>query len=325
VPRPPSIQWYYKQYLGDNKVLAMDWDARGMHVHLLMLSIQEEPPGTIPADDAAIRRWLSLPSSASLCSQHSSERGSASKAGYDSGYDCRCNDCVWRRVKSQLLAAWQPNGDRLGNSGMMKACERRDHYLDRYENGTKKARDSINTEDKEVISTLKNKDTKLFHEELSPDLPISALAVGFLGKIGIPGTVSLIQLAASSIEIVMAEEHLAPPRACDWLISAAKGAQGRREKVDRFWLEGGIQRWRGQANEREPSKTKQRIIDNRRNILAGLGIGQDAGPVGSSDAAGADAGRDPPVVRDVQRDSAGDSGSGIPRSLKDGKILPKAR
>lgn len=94
----------------------MDWDVRGMHMHLLMLSIQEEPPGTIPADDAAIRRWLSLP------------LGSVD------------SDQTWRRVKSQLLAAWQPEGERLVNRGMLETCQRRERYAGRYENGTKTVR-----------------------------------------------------------------------------------------------------------------------------------------------------------------------------------------
>ncbi len=123
--RPPSIQWYYKQWLGDNKVLAMDWDARAMHFHLLMLSIQENPPGTIPADDAAIRRWLNLP----LNSVES--------------------DQIWRRVKPQVLAAWQPEGDRLGNTGMLAAVERQTKYRNRYENGT---RNTANFNEDEIRS-----------------------------------------------------------------------------------------------------------------------------------------------------------------------------
>jgi uncharacterized protein YdaU (DUF1376 family) len=143
VPRPPSIQWYYKQYLGDNKVLAMDWDARGMHVHLLMLSVQEEPPGTIPADDAAIRRWLSLP------------LGSVD------------SDQTWRRVKSQLLAAWQPEGDRLVNHGMVEACERKEKYRNRYEIGTKKP-PNLNAD--EDVSSSSFKDSSLEEKRQSFDV-----------------------------------------------------------------------------------------------------------------------------------------------------------
>jgi len=106
--RPPSIQWYYKQWLGDNKVLAMDWDARAMHFHLLMISIQEEPPGSLPNDMAVICRWLSSPS-----------------------------DGVWRRVRPQIFTAWDIRGNRWFNSGMVETCERQKRYRERYES-TKK-------------------------------------------------------------------------------------------------------------------------------------------------------------------------------------------
>lgn len=152
MPRPETIQWNCKQYLGDNKVLAMEWDVRGMHFHLLNLSTQETPPGTIPADDATLRRWLNLPPSASLCSQRGSERGSerdpakaGRDSGYDSGYDCRCNDCVWRRVKPQLLGAWSQEGERLVNRGMVETFERKERYSQRYENGTKPVREVSET------------------------------------------------------------------------------------------------------------------------------------------------------------------------------------
>lgn len=113
MPRPPSIQWYYKQWLGDNKVLAMEWDAYGMHFHLLMMSIQEVPAGSIPDDVALIRRWLRLPSG-----QSDSDR-------------------AWARVQPQIFAAWALRDGRWFNTGMTEACERRDTYRSRYEIGTK--------------------------------------------------------------------------------------------------------------------------------------------------------------------------------------------
>lgn len=293
MPRPPSIQWYFKQYLGDNDVLKMDWEASGMHVWLLNLCIQEEPPGSIPNDMAVIRRWLRNPS-----------------------------DDVWRRVQPQIFTAWKFRDGRWFNEGMVRACTRKANYLHRYETGTRNARDSINTEDKEVVSTSKEKGTNSFHEERSPDLPVSALAVGWLHKIGIPSTVSLIQLAANSIEIVMAEEHLATPRACDWLLAAARHAKTQGVKVNRFWLEGGIQTWKGEGN---ASKAAERTQRNRSNILAGLGVGEDAGFGSPVNGAGGDTGRDSFVVSDLQRHQSQDPGNGVPRLLEDGQILPKAR
>lgn len=60
----------------------MDWDARGMYVHLLCMAWQENPPGSIPNDDAVIRRWLNL--------------------SRDIEDDLR----VWRRVRPQIMTAW---------------------------------------------------------------------------------------------------------------------------------------------------------------------------------------------------------------------------
>lgn len=128
MPRPPSIQWYFKQYLGDNDVLKMEWDASGMHAWLLNLSIQEEPPGSIPNDMAAIRRWLRNPS-----------------------------DDVWRRVQPQIFAAWKLRDGRWFNDGMVRSCDRRDAYANRskvrneYETGTRITPDSMKTEEEVVI------------------------------------------------------------------------------------------------------------------------------------------------------------------------------
>ncbi len=75
--KAPAVQWYPKQALGDDKILAMDWDTKGMHYTLCWISWQQEPPGTIPDDAALIRRWLGSPS-----------------------------EDIWRRVSSQLYVAW---------------------------------------------------------------------------------------------------------------------------------------------------------------------------------------------------------------------------
>lgn len=110
--RPPSIQWNHKQWLGDNKVLAMDWDATAMHFHLLMMSIQEEPAGSIPNDVGQIRRWLRLPSG-----QSDSDR-------------------VWARVQPQIFAAWMLQDGRWFNPGMVATFERKEKYADRPQNHT---------------------------------------------------------------------------------------------------------------------------------------------------------------------------------------------
>jgi hypothetical protein len=141
--RPPSIQWYYKQWLGDNKVLAMDWDAKAMHFHLLLMSIQEEPPGSLPDDMDAIRRWLCLPS------------GSVDA------------DQTWRRVRPQIFAAWSIRETRWFNAGMVATLERAENYRSRYENGTKKARDSIKTKEVLVVDVGSNSKARPSFEEVS--------------------------------------------------------------------------------------------------------------------------------------------------------------
>lgn len=112
----------------------MDWDARAMHFHLLMVSIQEEPPGSIPDDMDAIRRWLGLPS------------GSVDA------------DQTWRRVRPQIFAAWSLRETRWFNSGMMATLERSENYRHRYEPGTKKARKVL--EENIKILTLSNSNPK---------------------------------------------------------------------------------------------------------------------------------------------------------------------
>jgi uncharacterized protein YdaU (DUF1376 family) len=106
--KSPAFQWYVKKFLGDDDVLAMEWDARGMHTWLLNISWQQEPRGTLPNDTAQIRRWLSSPS-----------------------------DDVWRRVWPQIKAAWFVQDGRLANKGMLRSAERQKKYAERSEKSVK--------------------------------------------------------------------------------------------------------------------------------------------------------------------------------------------
>lgn len=238
MPRPPSIQWYYKQYLGDNKVLAMDWDARGMHVHLLMLSVQEEPPGTIPADDAAIRRWLSLP------------LGSVD------------SDQTWRRVKSQLLAAWQPEGDRLVNSGMREACNRQARYRDRYEIGTKKPPNHNEEEDSNAL--------EVYVGSKKEKVQACRIPESFIPK-------DEHYSIASDLGINCEMEF---QKFRDYFlgVSGAKGVKRDWDATLRNWLRNSIN-FGGRSSGREPTKAEQRVINSRRNIRIALG---DLSPTGAS-------------------------------------------
>lgn len=97
--KSPAVQWYPKQYLGDDKIIAMDWDARGMHHWLLNISWQQDPPGTLPDDMALISRWLGSPP-----------------------------DPIWRRVRPQIFSAWSLQDGRWVNSGMVRAWERQQKF-----------------------------------------------------------------------------------------------------------------------------------------------------------------------------------------------------
>lgn len=106
----------------------MDWDAKAMHFHLLMMSIQEEPPGSIPDDMALIRRWLGSPS-----------------------------EDIWRRVRPQVLSAWTLRTERWFNYGMVETFERKERFSQRYEKGTKQGRESPENQDnsnKELVLDL---------------------------------------------------------------------------------------------------------------------------------------------------------------------------
>ncbi len=171
--KSPAVQWYPKQALGDDKILAMDWDAKGMHYTLLWISWQQEPPGTLPNDMAAIRRWIGSPS-----------------------------DDVWRRVSSQILAAWPIQGDRRVNAGMFRAWERQQTYK---QNGSKKgAKSKLSLEDEEEDS--KKPVLKAFRiDEL-----VSKVLIG----ISLPAGNPVLECAiAAAIEAKGAEPNWTPEKA----------------------------------------------------------------------------------------------------------------
>lgn len=114
--KSPAVQWYPKQYLGDDKVLAMEWDARGMHHWLLNISWQQEPRGTIPNDTGLIRRWLGSPS-----------------------------DEIWRRVWPQIKESWLLQDGRFVNAGMLRAAQRQEAYSKR------RTKDGKSPEDEEGL------------------------------------------------------------------------------------------------------------------------------------------------------------------------------
>ncbi len=93
---PPAFQFYPRQWLGDDKVMLMDWDAKAMHFHLICIAWQREQPCTIPNDEATIRKWVLQPT-----------------------------DEVWKRVWPQIKEAWQKGrGGLLVQRGLLAVYQK---------------------------------------------------------------------------------------------------------------------------------------------------------------------------------------------------------
>lgn len=97
--KAPSWSFFPKQWLGDDKVLLMDWDARGMHLHLMCVCWQQEPQCSLPDDMVSIRKWLGNP-----------------------------NDKDWARVRPQIFAAWELRDGRWWQRGMERALQKQKNY-----------------------------------------------------------------------------------------------------------------------------------------------------------------------------------------------------
>lgn len=94
-----SAEGFYfnvKQWLGDDAVLLMDWDVRAMHLHLMCIAWQKTPPGTLPDDDAMMRKWLSNPDIQAWSS----------------------------RIKPQLAQGWRVEGGRWHQDGLVREWDR---------------------------------------------------------------------------------------------------------------------------------------------------------------------------------------------------------
>lgn len=132
-----GFQFHPKKYVADNIVQAMDWDARGMYMHLLCMAYQEKPQGSIPNDDAAIRRWLNL--------AHGSEE----------------NLRVWRRVRPQIMAAFQLQDGRWFQKGLCTTLERQRRKSDSSANNVRKRYENTMCSLEEVISYCKERKNKV--------------------------------------------------------------------------------------------------------------------------------------------------------------------
>jgi hypothetical protein len=50
-----------QQWLGDSNILAMDWDCKGMHLHLMAIAWQQENKGYLIDDDNLLKKLLGNP------------------------------------------------------------------------------------------------------------------------------------------------------------------------------------------------------------------------------------------------------------------------
>lgn len=67
--KPPYFPFYVRDFASDGKVEAMTTEEVGAYILLLCKAWLEEPPGTLPADDAVLARWARVdPVTWSTCS-----------------------------------------------------------------------------------------------------------------------------------------------------------------------------------------------------------------------------------------------------------------
>lgn len=108
-------------------------------------------------------------------------------------------------------------------------------------------------------------------------------------------------------------------------LSGPKAVKRDWDATLRNWLRNSVNYGGHKTNARQPSKTIERANYNANSILAGLGVKQNAAPVGPDSGERDSAGRGQAVVRDVQGYEARDARTGVSQLPKNGEVLPKAR
>jgi uncharacterized protein YdaU (DUF1376 family) len=93
----PAFQFYVKQWLGDRDVILMDWDARGMHLHFMCIAWQEDPPCSLPNNDAYLRKLVGNPRR-------------------------------WSKVKKQIFRAWKLENKRWIQCGLLREYEKQRRF-----------------------------------------------------------------------------------------------------------------------------------------------------------------------------------------------------
>jgi len=95
--KAPAFQFYPKQWLGDDKVMLMDWDARAMHLHFMCIAWQQDNPCTLPDDDELLRRWVGNPRD-------------------------------WPRLKKQIFRAWKLENNLWIQVGLLREHEKQSKF-----------------------------------------------------------------------------------------------------------------------------------------------------------------------------------------------------
>jgi uncharacterized protein YdaU (DUF1376 family) len=93
----PAFQFYPRQWLSDDKVMLMSWQARGMHMHLMCISWQQDDPCTLPQDDAQLKSWLGHPKN-------------------------------WPELKAQIFRAWKFENGRWVQEGLLREYRKQKAY-----------------------------------------------------------------------------------------------------------------------------------------------------------------------------------------------------
>lgn len=96
---PGGFQLFPKDLLGDDWYLAMSWDARGMHVHLLCIAWQQIPPCSLPDDDRLLQSWVGYPKE-------------------------------WPRLKEEIFRAWRLQDGRWWSDYLLRQRAKQEDFRD---------------------------------------------------------------------------------------------------------------------------------------------------------------------------------------------------
>lgn len=123
--KPPYFPFYPKDFIGDDKVMAMCTEARGAYLLLLCAAWVAEPPATIPADDTSLARLTGLPPDR------------------------------WAELKSAVLAPWSAADEsRLVQPRLLREYEKAMALINRNRaNGRKGGRPPGKREEKRSVSS----------------------------------------------------------------------------------------------------------------------------------------------------------------------------